>query len=223
VRNWCFVQQLRGCAKVGHSAKDKAEVQAALRERVALPAGGLCLPTSPAHYVSELLVEKCAAMSSATKPLRLVFKNAPGWGPSAPPRPAHWIILGWILGSYIIFITRVLDKVDHVDHGCLSSAVLLPAMPMSVCVAGAGGGGAGMSGAEGSVSAVIFKDGDDLRQDGLCLQAFGMMEALWAEAGLDIPLTVYAAVDMGGELGMLEMVADCETISSISQSRKAVS
>lgn len=49
------------------------------------------------------------------------------------------------------------------------------------------------------------------------------MQMLWENAGLSIPLTCYSAVDMGGEVGMLEMVQDCETISSISQARKAVS
>ena len=65
---------------------------------------------------------------------------------------------------------------------------------------------------------VIFKDGDDLRQDGVCLQAFGMMERLWDSAGLNVPLRCYRATDLGSEVGMLEMVA-AETLSAISVSR----
>merc|ERR1711939_1156901 len=68
---------------------------------------------------------------------------------------------------------------------------------------------------------VIFKDGDDLRQDGVCLQAFGMMERLWDSAGLNVPLRCYRATDLGSEVGMLEMVA-AETLSAISVSRADV-
>ena len=67
---------------------------------------------------------------------------------------------------------------------------------------------------------LMFKDGDDLRQDGLCLQVFGLMKRLWEEAGLNVPLTVYKATDLGAEVGMLELVTGAETLSAISVSQR---
>ena len=67
---------------------------------------------------------------------------------------------------------------------------------------------------------LMFKDGDDLRQDGLCLQVFGVMKRLWDEAGLNVPLTVYKATDLGAEVGMLELVDNAETLSAISVSQR---
>lgn len=67
---------------------------------------------------------------------------------------------------------------------------------------------------------LMFKDGDDLRQDSLCLQIFGLMKRLWDEAGLDVPLTVYKATDLGAEVGMLELVTGAETLSAISVSQR---
>ena len=67
---------------------------------------------------------------------------------------------------------------------------------------------------------LMFKDGDDLRQDALCLQIFGLMKRLWGEAGLDVPLTVYKATDLGAEVGMLELVTGAETLSAISVSQR---
>ena len=67
---------------------------------------------------------------------------------------------------------------------------------------------------------LMFKDGDDLRQDGLCLQVFGFMKHMWAEAGLNVPLTVYKATDLGAKVGMLELVTGAETLSAISVSQR---
>ena len=56
-------------------------------------------------------------------------------------------------------------------------------------------GGAG--GAGGPCTAVLFKAGDDLRQDQLILQIFGVMDALWAAEGLDMRMSAYRVVSTG--------------------------
>ncbi|TYZ66662.1 hypothetical protein PybrP1_007480 [[Pythium] brassicae (nom. inval.)] len=62
---------------------------------------------------------------------------------------------------------------------------------------------------------VIFKSGDDLRQDQLVLQLLRVMDDLWREAGLDLCLSPYACIATGAATGMIEVVADAETLASI--------
>lgn len=62
---------------------------------------------------------------------------------------------------------------------------------------------------------VIFKSGDDLRQDQLVLQILRVMDDLWREAGLDLCLTPYSCISTGDEIGMIEVVVDSETLASI--------
>eukprot|EP00163_Fabomonas_tropica_P026300 TRINITY_DN477_c0_g1_i2.p1 TRINITY_DN477_c0_g1~~TRINITY_DN477_c0_g1_i2.p1 ORF type:complete len:1361 (-),score=382.34 TRINITY_DN477_c0_g1_i2:229-4311(-) len=64
---------------------------------------------------------------------------------------------------------------------------------------------------------VIFKSGDDLRQDQLTLQMIRLMDKLWQENGLDLKLKPYACVSTGDELGMLEVVLNAETTAAITR------
>jgi len=64
-------------------------------------------------------------------------------------------------------------------------------------------------------SHVIFKAGDDLRQDQLVLQILRVMEDLWRESGLDLCLSPYACISTGDEIGLIEVVEDAETLASI--------
>ena len=56
---------------------------------------------------------------------------------------------------------------------------------------------------------VIFKDGDDVRQDGLVLQFFNIMQEIWEDNGLDIPLTpsgpAYGCISLGFEVGVIQV------------------
>ncbi|KAG7400890.1 Phosphatidylinositol 4,5-bisphosphate 3-kinase catalytic subunit gamma isoform [Phytophthora boehmeriae] len=70
---------------------------------------------------------------------------------------------------------------------------------------------------------VIFKAGDDLRQDQLVLQILRVMDDLWREAGLELCLLPYACISTGDEIGMIEVVGDSETLASIIYARHAKS
>ena len=52
---------------------------------------------------------------------------------------------------------------------------------------------------------VIFKCGDDLRQDQLTLQILRIMERRWERAGLDLRLSPYLCVATGDEVGFIEV------------------
>uniref|UniRef100_A0A674AEX5 Phosphatidylinositol 4,5-bisphosphate 3-kinase catalytic subunit gamma isoform n=1 Tax=Salmo trutta TaxID=8032 RepID=A0A674AEX5_SALTR len=65
---------------------------------------------------------------------------------------------------------------------------------------------------------VIFKDGDDLRQDMLILQILLIMESIWEEESLDLSLLPYGCISTGNKIGMIEIVRDATTIANIQQS-----
>ncbi|XP_068611237.1 phosphatidylinositol 4,5-bisphosphate 3-kinase catalytic subunit gamma isoform [Brachionichthys hirsutus] len=74
---------------------------------------------------------------------------------------------------------------------------------------------------------VIFKDGDDLRQDMLILQILLIMESIWETESLDLCLLPYGCISTGNKIGkllppprrrMIEIVKDATTIANIQQS-----
>ena len=88
---------------------------------------------------------------------------------------------------------------------------------------------------------VIFKSGDDLRQDILTLQMLNIMDKvfacflninqdysnvfgfqLWKNAGLDLHLTPYGCIATGEEMGMIEIVLDSETTANIQKAAGGV-
>ncbi|XP_063073169.1 phosphatidylinositol 4,5-bisphosphate 3-kinase catalytic subunit gamma isoform [Engraulis encrasicolus] len=65
---------------------------------------------------------------------------------------------------------------------------------------------------------IIFKDGDDLRQDMLILQILLIMESIWEGESLDLSLLPYGCISTGNKIGMIEIVKDARTIANIQQS-----
>ncbi|KAI0048758.1 atypical/PIKK/PI3K protein kinase [Auriscalpium vulgare] len=68
--------------------------------------------------------------------------------------------------------------------------------------------------ADGSEFPVIFKDGDDLRQDQLVIQLFTLMDRLLRQENLDLKLTPYPVLATGPQQGMMQFVPS-KTISAI--------
>ncbi|RVE56817.1 hypothetical protein OJAV_G00225230 [Oryzias javanicus] len=64
---------------------------------------------------------------------------------------------------------------------------------------------------------IIFKDGDDLRQDMLILQILLIMESIWETESLDLCLLPYGCISTGNRIGMIEIVKDATTIANIQQ------
>ena len=64
---------------------------------------------------------------------------------------------------------------------------------------------------------IIFKAGDDLRQDLLTLQMLRIMDNIWKSQELDLRLNAYGVVATGDEIGMIEVVMNSNTMSNISK------
>ena len=62
---------------------------------------------------------------------------------------------------------------------------------------------------------IIFKIGDDLRQDILTLQMIRVMDTIWLENGLDLRMKPYRVVVTGDQSGIIEVVINSETTSDI--------
>ena len=62
---------------------------------------------------------------------------------------------------------------------------------------------------------VMFKKGDDLRQDILTIQLFKVMQNLWFDNGLKLKMSLYSVISTGYFQGMLNLVEDSETLATI--------
>ncbi|CAL8254558.1 unnamed protein product [Arctogadus glacialis] len=67
----------------------------------------------------------------------------------------------------------------------------------------------------GDLMGIIFKNGDDLRQDMLTLQMIQLMENLWKKEGLDLRMLPYGCLSTGNKMGLIEVVKNSDTIANI--------
>lgn len=64
---------------------------------------------------------------------------------------------------------------------------------------------------------VIFKEGDDLRQDQLILQTIALMDELLKKVSVDLKFSIYKVIATGLEDGFVEFVTESTTISAINK------
>jgi phosphatidylinositol kinase/protein kinase (PI-3 family) len=62
---------------------------------------------------------------------------------------------------------------------------------------------------------VLFKCGDDLRQDQLVLQSLSLFDRIWKQSGLNLGMIPYGCIATGLEVGLIEVVPNATTIASI--------
>ncbi|ESS65610.1 phosphatidylinositol 3-kinase 2 [Trypanosoma cruzi Dm28c] len=70
---------------------------------------------------------------------------------------------------------------------------------------------------EGDPFYVIFKAGDDLRQDLFTLQLLELMDSLWKSCGLYLHIIPYGCITTGEGVGMIEVVLNSDTVANITR------
>ena len=71
----------------------------------------------------------------------------------------------------------------------------------------------------GSDIYLIYKNGDDLRQDMLTLQIIGIMDSIWQSEGLDMRMNPYGCMSTGDQVGLIEVVLQSNTIAKIQKEK----
>lgn len=62
---------------------------------------------------------------------------------------------------------------------------------------------------------LLFKYGDDLRQDNLVLQFFRIMDEMWMEKDRNMEIVRYKVLETGNEVGYIEFVDNSDVIASM--------
>ena len=62
---------------------------------------------------------------------------------------------------------------------------------------------------------VIYKIGDDLRQDAIVLQLVRLMNDMWLRENLDLRMLTYRVLPTGKNKGLIELVTDCQTLREV--------
>ncbi|XP_070200165.1 phosphatidylinositol 4-phosphate 3-kinase C2 domain-containing subunit alpha-like [Littorina saxatilis] len=62
---------------------------------------------------------------------------------------------------------------------------------------------------------VMYKVGDDLRQDMLTLQVIRIMDMLWLQEGLDLKMLTFSCLATGPKRGVVELITESETLRKI--------
>ncbi|XP_059152563.1 phosphatidylinositol 4,5-bisphosphate 3-kinase catalytic subunit alpha isoform-like [Physella acuta] len=70
---------------------------------------------------------------------------------------------------------------------------------------------------------LMFKNGDDLRQDMLTLQVIRIMDTVWKNEGLDLRMIPYGCLSTGKDVGVIEIVKNAKTITAIQSKGGALS
>lgn len=70
---------------------------------------------------------------------------------------------------------------------------------------------------DGSEYPVIFKDGDDMRQDQLVIQLFTLMDRLLRKENLDLKLSPYAVLATGPSQGMAQFIPSMTIAAIVSE------
>ena len=153
------------------------------------------LPIDPSLRASSVLVEECDVMDSKKRPLSLVFLRAQA-------SPGH----ATDEDTLVRFTRRRASST-------LGAGGVAPA-----CGGGPVGSAAALAAMEpprASKIRVMFKQGDDLRQDQLTLQILSTLSELWRAEGLDFLVSDYGCISTGNEVGLLEVVPNAKTLAGI--------
>ena len=151
-------------------------------------------PLHPKKRCMTLVVEKCRYMSSKMVPLWLTFRNAD------PYTHQHPVQQHGRQSSHTVTAAASQPSANSSSSSSISAPTTTP-HPAEYVV-------------------MMFKSGDDLRQDILTLQLLRYMDCTWLDAAIDLRIKPYAVVatgvnEHGDGIGLIDIVLNSETTSGI--------
>lgn len=205
-----LVATLSTRAKEARASKDKREKKIErLRAYLGDPKNGLAsmaplpLPLNPKIATIGIAPDKTNIFKSNLLPLLLWFQIAP------PPPPPSLLATDHpssptASASASTAITTASTSTSSSTALSSSSSLSSSAPPLP------------QSSAQPTEYPVIFKNGDDLRQDALVVQLFTLMDRLLLKENLDLRIIVYAVLATGPAEGMVQFVPS-KTLAAICQ------
>ncbi|CAK0784160.1 hypothetical protein CVIRNUC_007363 [Coccomyxa viridis] len=136
------------------------------------------LPLDPTVMLTGIVPEECSVFKSALSPLRLTFRTA----------------------------GRAREQTGQAVPGPDAEALVLPRPGEGTAGTLQRSVSAGQAGPPEGRYQVIYKRGDDLRQDQVVVQIFSLMDRLLKRENLDLKLTAYRVLPTSPEDGLIECI-----------------
>eukprot|EP00879_Flechtneria_rotunda_P010868 GHRR01011358.1.p1 GENE.GHRR01011358.1~~GHRR01011358.1.p1 ORF type:complete len:821 (+),score=283.38 GHRR01011358.1:733-3195(+) len=166
------------------------------------------LPLNPLVLLEGLLPQECTCFKSAQLPVKLVFRTAahlidwqgpaPLSGSSSQPAAGAWLAEAdgaatAVTGPATVAAlpTGAFGQLGSSDPAASGAAVVERQRPAA---------------SSSGRCVVIYKKGDDLRQDQFVLQMISLMDNLLKRENLDLRLTPYKVLPTGSDDGLVEFV-----------------
>ncbi|XP_016109145.1 phosphatidylinositol 4-phosphate 3-kinase C2 domain-containing subunit alpha-like [Sinocyclocheilus grahami] len=170
------------------------------------------LPITPSLVAKELNVKACSFFNSNAVPLKIALVNADPLGDEIN----------------VMFKMVLLEGLERVQSFFQKNSCRLPispslvtkelnikacsffnsnAVPLKIALVNADPLGDEIN--------VMFKVGEDLRQDMLALQMIRIMDRIWLQEGLDLRIVNFKCISTGKDKGMVELVPSSETLRKI--------
>jgi len=153
------------------------------------------LPLNPAYRVVKLQVPRCRFMSSAKAPLWLVFTNADQYA--------------------YLYPLEMKQKQREQQQRKFKSGGKKKKKGSGKSMRSESSDAPDELGFLSHDIQVMYKYGDDLRQDILTLQIIGVMDAFWLSKNADLRMKPYQVIQTGYQCGMVELVLDAQTTNDI--------
>mmetsp|Transcript_13228 Transcript_13228/g.23573 ORF Transcript_13228/g.23573 Transcript_13228/m.23573 type:complete len:451 (-) Transcript_13228:1023-2375(-) len=169
-------------------------------------------PLDPFQLLAGLIPAECTVFKSAQSPLRLAFRTVP-----MTPKVNENAEAGLVAADTAP--NSVVGQGSNANNTSLNTAGVALHRPAEHSQEVAS---ANQDGTEGGKLVLIYKRGDDLRQDQLVVQIVSLMDRLLKKENLDLKLTLYQVLPTSCEDGLVECVQDATVLARVLAEHKTI-
>lgn len=178
------------------------------------------MPLNPDLEVLGIVPGKCSMFKSKLTPLVVRFRvrqpdDGAAGGADGSGTGSAAAGTGHDGGAGTRLIAAGTAAVDDDEDGGASEAGSAVASSVATSTTAGGGGAASSAGDVPSTYSVIFKHGDDMRQDQLIMQMIRLMDHQFKRVNLDLKLSPYRVLATSTNTGVMELVLDSVAVSAV--------